>query len=112
MQLEQFAFMPYGMHSCMAPYILRHIPADEYDECIPRSITVTTITFSPDSLLRNRFSPIRWASLPSSAGIDPDRTDAHAGHAKGYALLCEGMIFKLTLSHASRTVCMYAIRDA
>ena len=84
MQAEQFACMPYVMHSCMAPYKQLHI----HNFCIPRSITVTTIPFSPDRLFMDRASSVSWVRLPSSAGMDPDKTDSHAGHAKGYAMLC------------------------
>ncbi len=38
------------------------------------------IRFSPDRLFHDRFSLVSEVRLPSSAEMDPDRSDSGAGH--------------------------------
>ena len=45
------------------------------------------IRFSPDRLLPDRSRLVSEVRLPSSAGMDPDRTDSGASHLDEYDLL-------------------------
>ncbi len=79
--VEQSQCMPYGMNELIEGFTERHIRSVKHYLAAQISHTIAKIPSSPDNLLSCSHRIVSEVRLPSSAGMDPDRSDSETGHS-------------------------------